>query len=175
MSNVKYMTNETLLYYYERTRKQQAKVLVFNMLLLPFILWLFLQLTRENEAVYEQFLVYVKYIIVFAELVLLSLVIWFLANPAKFYIKLTNYEFSSLHPNFKAWTFSVNPNEIVEIEQSTDREAQSSIISVKLINGSSYSLSPNYAYSRKKLYQALRLANPNIKIPKNTWLFSYKR
>ena len=169
------MTNETLLYYYERTRKQQAKVLAFNMLFLPFILWLFLQLVRENQAVYEQFLVYAKYIIAIAELVLLSLVVWFLTHPAKFYIKLTNSEFSSFHPVFKEWTFSVSPQEIVEIEQNTDREAQSSIILVKLTNGSSYSLSPNYAYSRKKLYQALRLVNPNIKTQKNTWLFSYKR
>jgi hypothetical protein len=169
------MTNETLLYYYERTRKQQAKVLAFNMLFLPFILWLILLLARENQADYEQFLVYLKYIFVIAELVLLSLVVWFLTHPSKFYIKLTKSEFSSFHPIFKAWTFSVSPKEIVEIEQSSDREAESTTISIKLVNGSSYSLSPNYAYSRKKLYQALRLLNPNIKTPKNTWLFSYKR
>ena len=172
--HVKYMNIEKTFYYYERTRKQQAKVLVANMIFLPLVLWLFLQLIPESEPAYEDFLAYIKYIIAAAELVLSSVIAWLLTHPEKFYIKLTNSEFSSFHPNFKKWTFSVNPQEIIEIEHSTDREAQSNFISVKISNGSSFLLSPNFAYNRKKLYEALRLVNPKIKMPKHNWLFSRK-
>lgn len=168
------MSIEKTFYYYERTRKQQAKVLVFNMIFLPFVLWLFLQLIPESEPVYKSFLAYVSYIIVAGEFVLLSVVVWLLAHPATFYIKLTKSEFSSFHPIFKKWTFSVNPFEVAEIEHSTDREAKSSFISVKMNDGTLFLLCPNFAYNRKKLYDALQLVNPKIKIPRNTWLFSYK-
>lgn len=173
--NVNKMTIEKTFYYYERTRKQQSKVLAFNMIFFPFIVWLFLQLIPESDPAHEKFLEYVIYIIVVVELVLFPVAVWFLAHPAKFYIKLTNSEFCSFHPTFKEWTFSVSPQEILEIEHSTDMEAISTYISVKMSNGSSFLLSPNFAYSRKKLYQALRLVNPNIKTPKHTWLFSGKR
>lgn len=162
-------------FYYERNRKQQAKMLAFNMLFLPVILWFILIFIPKSDPFYNQFLFYVKYIVVVAELALLSLVAWLLTHPAKFYIKLTNSEFSSFHPTFKEWTFSVNPQDIIEIEQSTDIGADASLILVKMNNGSSILLSPNYPYKRSELYDALRLVNPNIKMPKNTWLFPYKK
>ncbi len=168
------MKNEKTFYYYERTREQQAKVLAFNIIFLPLIMWLFLQLIPKTEPVYKQFLECVKYIVVIGEVVLLSIIAWFLTHPAKFYIKLTNSEFSSFHPNFKEWTFSVNPHEIVEIGHNTDTQAQSRLISVKMKDGSSFLLSPNFSYSRKELYENLRLVNPNIKTPKQVWLFSNK-
>lgn len=168
------MTNEKIFYYYERTRKQQIKVLAFNMIFLPFIMWLFLQLIPKGEPVYKQFFACVKYIIIVGEIVLLSIVAWFIVHPAKFYIKLTNFEFSSFHPTFKEWTFSVNPQEIGEIGHGTDTQTQSTRISVKMSDGASFLLSPNFAYNRKQLYEALRLVNPNIKTPKHVWLFSGK-
>lgn len=169
------MKNEIIYYYYERTRKQQSKVLAFNTLFFPFVLWLFLKLLPESDPAYKDFLVYVKYIIVVVEFVLLAVIVWYLRHPAKFYIKLTDSEFSSFHPTFNEWTFSLNPHEIVEVDHSTDRDAKSSFISVKTNNGSTFLLCPNYAYNRKELYKALRLVNPRIKIPKYSWLFSAKR
>ncbi|QYX63612.1 hypothetical protein [Shewanella sp.] len=166
---------ERTFFYYERSRKQQAKVLVFNMLFLPLILWLIWMLISKNEPFYDEFLFYIKYIVVVSELALLSLAAWLLTHPAKFYIKLTNSELSSFHPTFKEWTFSVNPQDIIEIEHSTDIGANASLISVKMNNGSSVLLSPNYPYKRSELYDALRLVNPNIKTPKNTWSFPYKK
>lgn len=118
---VKYMHIERTFFYYEKSRKQQAKVRAFNMLLLPLILWLILILISKNEPFYNEFLFYIKYIVVGSELVLLSLAAWLLTHPARFYIKFTNSEFSSFHPTFKEWTFTVNPQEIIEIEHSTDR------------------------------------------------------
>lgn len=162
-------------FYYERNRKQQAKKLACNMLFLPVILWLILIFIPKSDPFYNQFLFYVKYIVVVSELALLSLTAWLLTHPAKFYIKLTNSEFSSFHPTFKECTFSVNPQDIIEIEQSTDIGADASLISVKMNNGSSVLLSPNYPYKRSELYDALRLVNPNIKMPKNTWSFPYKK
>ena len=168
------MNTERTVYYFERTRKQQAKALVFNMLLLPLILWLILALIPKGEPIYNEFKFYVKYIIVTSELVLLSVATWLLTHPAKFYIKLTNSEFISVHPTFKEWTFSIDPREIIEIEHSTDIGANSSLITVKMNNGSSALLSPNYPYKRNELYEALRSVNPNIKTPKNSWSFPYK-
>lgn len=170
-----YMIIEETFYYYERSRSEQAKVLVFNMVFLPLIMGLFLLLLPKSGPVYEQFRGYVIYIIAAAEMVLLSVVVWFLTHPATFYIKLTSSEFCSFHPNFKEWTFSVNPQEILEIGHSTDRDARSSYISVRMKNGASYLLSPNFPYNRNELYDALRLVNPDIKTPKNTWLFANKR
>ena len=149
-------------------------MLAFNMVFLPFIMWLFLGLIPETEPVYREFLRLVKYIVIAGEVGIFSVVVWFVAHPATFYIKLTNSEFTSFYPGAKVWSFSVSPQEILEIEHSTDREAESSYISVKMSNGSSFLLTPNFAYNRKKLYEALRLVNPNIKTPKNTWLFRYK-
>ena len=169
------MTLEKTFFYYERTRKQQAKVLAFNIIFLPFVMWLFLQLIPKNESSYDQFFLCTIYIIAIVEIGLLAIAAWFLTHPATFYIKLTSSEFSSFHPNFKEWTFSVNPQEVLEIEHSTDMDAISSYISVKMKNGTSFLLSPNFAYSRKKLYDALHVVNPNIKTPKHTWWFSRKR
>lgn len=169
------MNVERTFFYYEKSRKQQAKTLALNMLFLPVILWFILIFIPKSDPFYNQFLFYVKYIVVVSELALLSLVVWLLTHPAKFYIKLTNSEFSSFHPTFKECTFSVNPQDIIEIEQSTDIGADASLISVKMNNGSSVLLSPNYPYKRSELYDALRLVNPNIKTPKNTWSFPYKK
>ncbi|MGL4577350.1 MAG: hypothetical protein ACRCVP_00310 [Shewanella xiamenensis] len=169
------MNIERTFFYYEKSRKQQAKMIAFNMLFLPVILWLILILIPKSNPFYNQFLFYVKYIAVTSELVMLSLAAWLLTHPAKFYIKLTNSEFSSFHPTFKECTFSVNPQDIIEIEQSTDIGADASLISVKMNNGSSVLLSPNYPYKRSELYDALRLVNPNIKTPNNTWSFPYKK
>ena len=145
------------------------------MLLLPIVLWFTLILIPKEEPIYNELVLYVKYITVAAELALLSVAVWFLAHPAKFYIKLTNSEFTSVHPTFREWTFSVNPKEILEIEQNTDIGASSSLISVKMKNGSSVLLSPNYPYKRNELYDALRLVNPDIITPKNFWSFPYKK
>lgn len=172
---VESMSMERTFYYYERTRKQQAKVLIFNMLLLPLTLWLIVVFISAGESIDSDFSFYLKYIIVVSEFALFSVAAWLLSHPAKFYIKLTNSEFSSFHPSFKAWTFSVDPDEITEIEHSTDTGANSSLIVVKMKNGSSFLLSPNYPYHRKELYEALRLVNPKIKTPKNNWLFSYSK
>lgn len=168
------MTNEKLFFYYEKNRKQQAKILIFNMFFLPFVFWLFVQLTQDNLEVYNKFSEYLKYILAILEVVLIATTIWLLTHPEKFYIKLTNSEFSSYHPIYKEWTFSVNPQEIIEIEQKTDNDAQLNLISIQMHNGSSFLLCPNYSFNRKKLYTALVQVNPNIKIPKNTWLFSKK-
>ena len=169
------MNIEKIYFYYERTRKQQARVLAFNMFFLPFIMWLFLQLIPESEPVYVDFLMCVKYIVAVGEITLFSFLAWFITHPAKFYIKLTNSEFCSFHPNFKEWCFSVNPQEILEIAHSTDSEGMSNRISIKMNDGASFLLSPNFAYNRKKLYEALRLVNPKIKTPDYTWLFTVKR
>lgn len=167
------MMTEKIFFYYERSRKQQAKVLLCNMFFLPVVLWFFLWLIKDHQAKYDQFYFYAKCIFVAVEIILMSILIWFITHPATFFIKLTNLQFSSFHPIFTEWTFSVDPEEIIEIKHSSDREAQLSIISINLQNGSSYLLSPNYAYSRSELYKSLLSVNPKIKLPKNSAIFPF--
>ena len=161
------MKHENTLYYYERTRKRQAITLAMNMVVLPVIFWLFLILTRENEQVYQQLLTILKPLLIVIELIFISVIIWFLTHPARFFIRVTESEFSVSHPLFKEWTFSVEPQAIAEIAVTSNRQSRSVTTSVKMKDGSSYTVCPNYAYSRKKLYDALRQANPAIKAPKN--------
>jgi hypothetical protein len=166
------MATAKVLFYYERTRKQQAKVLGLNMLLLPMVMWLWLLLLPATDDLYQQFFDYALYIVVVGELGLITVALWFITHPATFYIKLTQTEFCSAHPTMKDWSFSVNPQDITEIAHSTDRDASASYISVWMKDGSSFLLSPNFSYNRQQLYAALRLVNPNLKLPKQHRVFS---
>jgi hypothetical protein len=168
------VTSDQHLFYYSRSRKQQAKVAVINVLFVPLMFGIFLIIVRDSDR-FDQFLKIVGIILVVTEFALLALITWLLRNPAEFYIKLNRTEFTSFHPMFKEWTFSVNPFEIVEIRQATDREAMASSIRIILQDGSSYALSPNFAYDRKKLYQALARLNPAIVLPANIGVFRSNR
>jgi hypothetical protein len=165
------MANGKVLFYYERTRKQQIKVLALNMLLVPFVFWMILLLIKDHQDNDEKLFIVVMTIVILTEVILLSMVIWFLRRPARFFIRLTNYRFSSFHPQFKEWCFSINPFEIVEIEHSTDWDAQSSLITIKMRDGSSHLLCPHFDVDKKQLYQALSSLNSQIITPQKTWLF----
>ena len=165
--------NAPLLFHYERSRKQQARVVLINMLLLPLVLWLLLQLINDPVA-RPRFASLLMAIGVAAELGLLALAVWLLRHPASFSIRLSAGEFSSHHPMFKAWCFSVDPAEIVAIEHSTDREANGSHISIQTRSGQRHALSPNYAYDRKALYRALAMLNPAIRLPRHPGVFGLK-
>jgi len=168
------MSTEQLLFYYERTRTQQAKVLILNMMLLPLVIGLWLMLIPTTEEGYPQFLQAALYIVAGAELGLFAVAVWFLAYPAKYFIRLTHDEFCSVHPTVKAWTFSVKPQDITEIVHSTDRDASASYLTIHMKDGSSCLLSPNFSYNRQQLYAALRLLNSDLKLPKHPGLFSFR-
>ena len=165
------MPNGKVLFYYERTRKQQIKVLALNMLLVPFVFWMILLLVKDHQENYEKLFILVMAIVIVTEVILLSTVIWFLRCPARFFIRLTQHRFSSFHPQYKEWSFSINPLEIIEIEHSTDWDAQSSLIIIKMRDGSSHLLCPHFDFDKKLLYQAIASFNPQIITPQKTWLF----
>lgn len=162
-----------LLFHYERSRKQQARVVLINMLLLPLVLWLLLQLINDPVA-RPRFTSLLMVIGVAAELGLLAVAVWLLSHPASFSIRLSASEFSSHHPMFKAWCFSIDPAEIVAIEHCTDREGDGRYISIQTRSGQCHALSPNFAYDRKALYRALATLNPTIRLPKHAGLFGLK-
>jgi hypothetical protein len=166
--------SEYQLFYFARSRKQQAKVAAFNMIFAPVMFGLFLTIVRSSDR-FDEFLNIIGIILIVTELVLLSLIAWLLKNPAEFYIKLSRTEFTSYHPMFKEWTFSVDPFDIIEIKQSTDQDAMMSSIQIQMQDGTSHVLSPNFAYDRKKLYQSLASLNPAIVLPKHVGLFRSAR
>lgn len=168
------MTPEKIYFYYERTRKQQIKVLALNMPLVPFVFWMILLLVKDHQDNYEQFFIVVMAIVILTEVILLSMVIWFLRRPASFFIRLTDNQFTSFHPQFKEWCFSINPSDLTEIEHSTDWDAQSNLIIIKMRNGDSHLLCPHFAYDKKKLYQALVSLHSHIIVPKKTGFFFSK-
>lgn len=161
---------DQILFYYARSRKQQAKVAAANMLFLPIVLGAFLYLVKNSDQL-ERIQTIILITLFVAEFFLSVLIVWLLRYPAEFYIRLTKAELRSYHPMFKEWTFSVDPQEIVEISQTTDREAISSSIRIIMRDGASYLLSPNFSYDRKQLYQALAHLNPAIILPKHVGLF----
>jgi hypothetical protein len=160
-----------LLFHYEHSRRQQARAVLINMALLPAVLWLLLQLI-DDPAAHQRWTGLLLGIGLLAELAMAALAAWLLSRPASFSIRLSAREFSSHHPMFKAWCFSVDPAEIVAIEQSTDREADGRYISILTRDGQRHALSPNYGYDRRALYQALAALHPAIRLPKHPGLFS---
>jgi hypothetical protein len=162
------------LFYYARSRQQQAKVAAINVIFLPMVLGAFLYLVRSSEQ-FEQTQNIILIVLIIAEVFLLLLIVWLLRNPASFFIRLNQHELTTFHPMFKEWTFSVNPLEIIEVRQSTDSEAMLSSIRIIMRDGKSYALSPNFSYDRKQLYQALAHLNPAIIFPKHIALFSADR
>ncbi|WP_034639967.1 hypothetical protein [Chitinilyticum aquatile] len=162
------MTDE-LLFYYERTRRQQAAVLAFNMLFLPLVLWLLLLLI-DDAAVYRKFAAVLQPMLIACELAMLGVLLWLLACPAAFTISLSHTAFSSHHPQFSAWCFAVHPQDIAEISYGNRRKGQSAI-RIVLKDGQQVALSPNFAFSHRKLFAALQQANPAIRVPDPFWSF----
>ncbi|MBE9609729.1 hypothetical protein [Chitinilyticum piscinae] len=166
------MTDE-LLFYYERTRRQQAAVLAFNMLFLPVVLGLLLLLV-DDPAAYRKFVTVLQPLLIACELVMLGVLLWLLARPAAFTISLGRTLFSSHHPQFKAWCFAVHPQDIAEISYGNRRKGQSAI-RIVLKDGQQLALCPNFAFSHRKLFAALQRANPAIRVPDPFWPFARRR
>lgn len=172
------MPEHKTLFYFVYSRKQQAKNVLWNMLLLPFSLGLLLWLFQGHPK--EQQLTQLLYgLLLLAEVLMLWRMLWLLKHPASFSLQLTDSELSSHHPTFAGWCFVAKVADIIQIEHSTDGGADTGamlrLIAVQMQDGSRHLICPNYHFNRKLLYQHLKHRNPQIRVPENPNWFMAKK
>ncbi len=163
-----------MLYHFQRSRRQTAKNAAISMLVLLFQ-YGFLRYLAVDNSQYDELLEVTLYGLIVVELALTAWVLWLLANPAQFEIRVSEQEFSINHPTFSRWSFSVNPKDIARIDQiMTGVDFRQEARLVVLHNGQTFEICRNYRYSIKDLYAALQQANPAIVLPANPYLFKVK-
>ena len=155
-----------MLFHYKRTRRRQALTVAFNIMLLPILLYVFEQIAKDHNNFEELYANAVRIFIAIG-IVLVGTMVWFLRSKAKFELYVTEDEFFSNHPLFKEWCFSVSPKDVKEIKHSYSLGSEMTSIDMIMENGESHQICKNYDYSRKSLYDALKLANPEITLPDN--------
>lgn len=154
-----------MLFHYQYSRWRSALTLAVNLLVLPTYYLFYL---GGHHPQHEDVLQLILYALVAIELVLGAWLIWLLTHPATFEIRLSPDEFTIIHPTFSRWSFSVHPQDILRIEQDiTGVDFRQEIRRLVLRDGQTFQICPNYRYSRKKLYAALKQANPAIELPRN--------
>lgn len=168
------MSNNKTLFYFAYSRKQQAKNVLWNMLLLPFcfglLLWLF-----QGHPKAQQLTQLLLVLLLLAEGLMLWRMLWLLKHPASFVLQLTDSELISHHPTFAGWCFVAKVADMIQIEQSTDRDTMLRLIAVQMQDGSQHLICPNYHFNRKLLYQKLTSLNPRLIVPeKPHWFVSKK-
>ncbi|UZE94817.1 hypothetical protein [Alkalimarinus alittae] len=163
-----------MIFYYAKTQTRQAITLAVNILLIPVLLYAF-RYFLHSEPNFEQLYAVVKIGAFVVAAVMVVILLWLLKKNDRFEIYVTDSEFYSHHPVFKEWCFSVNPKDIVAIEHNLEvSQSAMTNINVCLKNGERVQITQNYNFSRKDLYDALKQANPDIKLPENANLFNHK-
>lgn len=163
-----------MIFYYARSQKRQAITLAINILLIPVLLYAFQYFLREAPN-FEQIYGVVKIGAFIVALILVAILVWLLKKKDRFEIYVTDNEFYSHHPVFDEWCFSVNPKDITAVEHNLDVSQNAMTnINVCLKTGERVQITQNYSFSRKELYDALKKANPDIKLPENANLFNHK-
>ncbi|WP_428239961.1 hypothetical protein [Gynuella sp.] len=162
-----------MLFHYQKTRRRKALTIAIILLLMPVFIWSFGYLAENQSQFLEMYLV-TKHVLEAIALILLGGFVWLMISPAKFEIYVTDSEFYCHHPLFREWCFSVHPREINRIEHNLGYgdEPTATIVMV-LNNNQRYQVCMTYGYSRKQLYEALKSANPHIRLPENINLFSH--
>lgn len=163
-----------MLYHYQRSRRHTAGLLALNMLVLGVFYGVLHHLTA-GEPRYGELLNIARYGLVAVELALAGAIAWLLAHPATFEIRVSEREFTIVHPTFSRWNFSVNPQDILCIKQIiTGIDFRQEVRQLVMRDGRTFEICPNYRYSRKALYAALHKANPSIQLPENPHYFKVR-
>lgn len=166
-----------MLFHYQRSRRQTARLIALNMLVLLVFYGLFHHLA-EAEPQHQQLRDIALYGLIAVELILATALAWMLARPAVFEIRVSDQEFTIVHPTSRLWSFSVNPQDILRLEQTmeiltTDHHQLARRLVLR--NGQTFEICRNYPYSVRALYDALKKANPAIELPSNPYYFKKRR
>ncbi|QID18646.1 hypothetical protein G3580_14050 [Nitrogeniibacter mangrovi] len=160
----------SVLFRYVRSRRRTAANLVAGMGVLPLWLWLLATLGAGRQGL-DAFMAVAVPAVWGVEILLGLAVVWLLTHPDRFEMTVTPERFAVHHPLFSEWTFSIDPAQIVRIEHRLDLN-QFTRIRIHTRDGRTLSLCKNYPYSRQRLYDALRSANPRITFPSRIGHFS---
>lgn len=102
----------------------------------------------------------------FSVLILLVLfALYFFITKKTFSISVDRQYFEVKEPLFEQYNWKLNVSDIVEIDQQTDSQTDYPVIFVILSDGSKYQLTINHQYDMESLYDALKVANKDIKLP----------
>jgi len=155
-----------MLFFYEYTRKKAILIVLMNMLVVAFYLYLF-----ERYAVklleFSNLSELMTTVVVAIELILFGYILWRLTKPSGFVVSVTKDRFKIEHPTSKGFCIDVSPNDISKITHATHHNSEGAIAfkRVWLKNGDSFEICRNYNYSLKNMYVALKKANPLIELP----------
>lgn len=159
-----------MLFHYKKTRKQQAFTIGVYIVLMPMLFYLF-TFVGKDKANFDEIYAIVGKLALAVGLMLLAIMLWFLRSKELFELYVTQDEFYSHHPLFKVWSFSVNPKDISRISHNYYSGSRTTKVDMLMNDGTHLQLCNNYGYSKKALYEALRIANPAIALPDNTSVF----
>lgn len=153
-----------VLFHYRRSRRQQARTVALNMLLLPLVFAGLLMLIDEPQA-QARFARVLAWITAVAELAMVGAAAWLWTHPAAFELRLTPEALIQHHPQFAVWSFHVAPQDIVAIEPRPARNVGADL-QLRLRDGRLLPLCPNFGYSRRRLFAALKALNPALALPR---------
>ncbi|WP_417735945.1 hypothetical protein [Rosistilla oblonga] len=162
--------NPTLLYHYERKQRHTALVLLFNMVVL-FAMYGAAHKWIEPGEARDQLFYWINIAVPVVEVCLLLLAIYFWMNNGRFRMSVDTNRFTIDDPISKTYSFSVPVSEIERIRQTYRNHTNYTTTVMYLKSGETIQLTPNYSYSRRALYDALKEANPTIQLPEHPYRF----
>ena len=158
-------------YHFVRETRRFSLIVFMNACLLAIMYWwgrtyLF---DKESDRV-------VFYVVVVIELVLLGISIYLWAINKKIEIKVSAHEFYYCDPLFGKKDLALrieDIDEIIQLQSATNR-IQRNLLRLK--DGTVHELMyQNYNIDKKALFDALKRANHNIKLPASIWVYEQTR
>ncbi|WP_417731568.1 hypothetical protein [Rosistilla oblonga] len=160
----------TQLYLYERKQRHTALVLLLNMGVLIAMYAAARKWIEPSEAS-DQLFYWVNIAVPVVELCLLLLAIYFWLKNGRFRMSVDTNRFTVDDPISKTYSFSVPVSEIEGIRQTYRNHTNYTTTIMYMKSGETIQLTPNYNYSRRALYDALKEANPTIQLPEHPYRF----
>ncbi len=155
-----------MLFFYEYTKKKAILVVLLNMIIVAFYLYLF-----ETYAVklpeFSGLSVLMTNVAITIELILFGYILWRLTKSSGFVVSVTKDRFKIEHPTSNGFCIDVSPSDISKITHAVNHNSEGTMAfkRVWLKSGESFEICRNYNYSLKKMYAALKKANPLIELP----------
>ncbi len=155
-----------MLFFYEYTRKKTVLIVLMNMLVVAFYLYLFKKYAVKLPE-FSNLSELMTMIVVAIELILFGYILWRLTKPGGFVVSIDKDRFKIEHPTSKGFCIDVKPSDINKITHAVHHNSEGAIAFKRLWlkNGDSFEICRNYNYSLKKMYVALKKANPLIELP----------
>lgn len=160
-----------MLFHYRKTANKLALSLAFNITLALALLFLF-SILAKHYSDFETTYAIAKPIALIIIALLTVLMLWHLKRDKDFQLYVTENTFHCHHPSFQPWCFRLNTKDITKIVNRHITAGDMTTIEIVMNSGERFQLCQNYPYSREALYRALKIANPLIELPANSYCFT---